>query len=75
MLRRVLVGVGLFAVGVLLAFELPVGAAEEGAPDAPVDWKARAVAAWSKTCQTCHAVPDVTYETDRAFLGQILETT
>ena len=49
--------------------------AEEGASDAPVDLSAKAIKAWNKTCQKCHAVPDVKFETDRAFLGQILETT
>ena len=27
------------------------------------------------TCIKCHGVPDVRYATDRAFLGQIMETT
>lgn len=44
-------------------------------PDAPVDLSAKAITAWGKTCQKCHAVPDVRFETDRAFLGQIMETT
>ena len=61
----------------MLAFVLgPAEAvAEEGASDAPVDVSAEAIQAWNKTCQRCHAVPDVKYETDRAFLGQIMETT
>lgn len=51
-----------------------VSVAGEEAADA-IDWAARAKGAWHKTCRKCHAVPDTRFETDRAFLRQIIETT
>ncbi len=72
---KVCFGAGLLVLGLVALFASPpVGAGEEAA-DPPSDWSARAIQAWSETCQKCHAVPDTGYETDRAFLGQILETT
>ena len=47
-------------------------AAGEG--DAEVDWTAKAKEAWSHTCQKCHTVPDRTFETGRAFLSQVKQT-
>ena len=38
------------------------------------DWAATARKAWDGTCQKCHTVPDATFETGRAFLAQITET-
>lgn len=69
-------GIALVASGALLVLAATAMdvAAEEGGDGAAVDWSARAKAAWGKTCQKCHAVPDARFETDRAFLGQILET-
>ncbi len=29
---------------------------------------------WSSDCQSCHTAPDTAFETDRAFLRQIIET-
>ena len=64
-----LIALGLFALG-----EARVNA-EDAPDDAPADWSKRAIQAWGKTCRKCHAAPDKRYETDRAFLGQIMETT
>ena len=75
MVSRAVLGLGLLCVVLLAALAPSRVVAEEEAPDAPVDWNARAITAWGKTCQKCHAVPDTKYETDRAFLGQIMETT
>lgn len=74
-MNRKTLAVALLCVGAWLALSSHVGVAEEESPDAPVDLNAKAIAAWGKTCQKCHAVPDVRFETDRAFLGQIMETT
>lgn len=74
MTRKMLVA-GLLCAGAWLALSSHVGMAEEESPDAPVDLSAKAITAWGKTCRKCHAVPDVRFETDRAFLGQIMETT
>jgi len=38
------------------------------------DWAATARKAWVGTCRKCHTVPDATFETGRAFLAQITET-
>lgn len=38
------------------------------------DAAAQASATWNDTCQKCHTVPDATFETGRAFLAQITET-
>jgi len=40
-----------------------------------VDWNARAKQTWQDTCQKCHTAPDSVFETDRAYLRQIAETT
>ena len=48
--------------------------AEEGTEPDAIDWNARAQQTWHKTCARCHSVPDTRFETDRAFLGQITET-
>ena len=48
--------------------------ADERGAEAPIDWTARAQEVWRDTCQKCHVVPDATFDTDRAFLGQITET-
>lgn len=39
-----------------------------------VDWTAKAKQAWTQTCKKCHTVPDQQFETGRAFLNQITET-
>lgn len=54
--------------GAWLSLAAP-GAAEER-PDAAEE----ARATWERSCRPCHAVPDATFETDRAFLRQITET-
>ena len=74
MARIGLVGIGIVLVGVLLLTPQEV-TGEDAPADAPVDLSAKAIKAWGKTCQKCHAVPDTQFETDRAFLGQIMETT
>jgi outer membrane protease len=51
-----------------------LGIASRDSAAEDVDWTARAIEAWSGTCQKCHSVPDAAFETDRAFLGQIRET-
>ncbi len=55
----------------------PEVAADEGAPNEAAAAKADTAAAreaWRTSCQRCHTVPDATFETDRAFLAQITET-
>lgn len=64
-----------YALCALFSFLVFEVAADDRPEDAPVDWTAKAQEAWHKTCQTCHAVPDTRFETDRAFLRQITETT
>jgi mono/diheme cytochrome c family protein len=44
--------------------------AQDGEPD-PARQSARLFA---KTCASCHVYPDASYATDRAWLGQVLET-
>ncbi len=62
-------GAATMAASVLLmALAERPGAAED------VDLGARAKHAWHHTCQRCHTAPDATYETGRAFLAQITET-
>ena len=48
---------------------LPLAAAEDH--PAPVLEAARD---WNRRCRSCHTVPDPAFETDRAFLRQISET-
>lgn len=49
--------------------------AEEPKETDEVDWGAKAIQRWNRNCRNCHATPDVRFETDRAFLSQIPETT
>ena len=74
MARHASLGIGLLLL--VSPFLAPsAGWGEEPEPAPPVDVKAKAIQAWGKTCQRCHAVPDTRFETDRAFLRQIMETT
>ena len=59
--------VALTAVLINLSMSTPLRAEDE-------DWTAKAKKAWHHTCQRCHTAPDATYETGRAFLAQITET-
>ena len=59
--------VTLTAVLINLSTSTPLRAEDE-------DWTAKAKKAWQHTCQRCHTAPDATYETGRAFLAQITET-
>jgi mono/diheme cytochrome c family protein len=52
----------------LLLATAPLAAAQDAAPDGG---PARI---FQKRCASCHTVPDVKFETDRAWLGQILRT-
>ena len=72
---KVCFGASLLLLGLVALFAPPPVVAGEEAADLPSDGSARAIAAWTKTCQKCHAVPDPRFDTDRAFLRQILETT
>jgi cytochrome c553 len=74
-MTRIALAVALLFACAVLVLSPPAGRAGEEASDAPADLSAKAIAAWGKTCQKCHAVPDTRFETDRAFLGQIMETT
>lgn len=74
-IRRPLLAAGLLLLGTALAVPALRARAEETPSDAPADPRAVAIAAWGRTCRRCHAVPDTRFETDRAFLGQIMETT
>ncbi len=66
-------GLLLLAAGALLVGTAhDAGAQEVGGED--VDWTARAGEAWGTTCSGCHTVPDTAFESDRAFLRQIIET-
>lgn len=56
------------ASALLMVLSERPGSADEADPSA------RAKHVWHQTCQRCHAVPDAIYETDRAFLAQITET-
>ncbi len=49
-------------------------AADDKTDEDAVDWTAKAKEAWHHTCAKCHTVPDTTFETDRAFLRQVTET-
>ena len=69
-MTRIALAVVLLFAGALLILSPSAGMAGEDASDAPADLSAKAIAAWGKTCQQCHAVPDTRFETDRAFLGQ-----
>ena len=63
------------ATGVLLFAAVVVEApADEAGGDTAVDWSMKAAEAWYDTCRKCHTVPDARFETDRAFLRQITET-
>ena len=73
MIWRLVVG-SCLVLGMLLAVPPPV-VGEESDASSGTGPSAKAIAAWGKTCQRCHAVPDTRFETDRAFLGQIMETT
>lgn len=37
-------------------------------------WAAKARQSWAKSCRNCHTVPAVQFETGRAWLSQIKET-
>ena len=63
---------GTAAFAVIGVAAVTARADEEG--DEAVDWTARAKQAWTSTCQKCHTVPDTQFESDRAFLDQIKET-
>jgi hypothetical protein len=56
-----------FSVAFAALGERP-GEAKEGDPDT------QSAQVWRSSCQNCHTVPDATYETGRAFLAQITET-
>ena len=58
----------LLSAVLLLAYSPRTGEAKDE------DVAERAKAVWHGTCQRCHTVPDATYETGRAFLAQITET-
>ena len=73
MIWRLVVGPCL-VLGMLIAVPATVVGEESDASEG-TERSAKAIAAWDKTCQKCHAVPDTRFETDRAFLGQIMETT
>lgn len=61
------VGLGaLAAIGAFSALPAP-GQAQDKSPD-------RAAQMFGKRCASCHTVPDATVKTDKAWLGQILET-
>ena len=60
---------GLVVLAALALFAAPSKGSAEGE-----DWSAKAKAAWHDTCKKCHTVPDASYETGRAFLAQITET-
>ena len=69
----------IWSVAAVLVASLYVGlsernamAKEEAAKEQ--DWAATARKAWDGTCRKCHTVPDATFETGRAFLAQITET-
>ena len=67
---------GLLSGGVAIAAGLGAIATAAGEGDGEVvDWTAKAKQAWGKTCQKCHTVPDPKFETGRAYLSQIKETT
>jgi len=66
--RLTLVATTLLAGALLIALSHREGQAKDE------DGIARAREAWNDTCQKCHTVPDATFETGRAFLAQITET-
>ena len=68
MMRASLMSVGAALWIVAAVVRSPVARSEEE------DWTAKAREAWSGTCSKCHTVPDATYDTGRAFLAQITET-
>ena len=75
MTSKVIVGLGLLGAVLVLVLSSSQVGAEEGTDDGSSDASARAIQAWGKTCFKCHAVPDPAYETDRAFLHQVMDTT
>ena len=50
------------------------GLAQDGHHDAKGGLTAHAARTWERSCSSCHTAPDVAFETDRAFLAQITET-
>ncbi len=52
----------------IAAAELPRTRAQDG------DAQASAGKLYEKNCQSCHTVPDTRFDTDTAWIGQILET-
>jgi hypothetical protein len=61
-------------VAVALGAALICGLAQQPSQAEEVDWSARAKQTWHDTCQPCHVATDTSFETDRAFLRQIIET-
>ena len=49
--------------------------AEDKSDAKALDAAAQAKQVWKARCSSCHTAPDASFETDRAFLRQITETT
>ncbi len=64
-LRETLI-VALAAIGACSALTVPSQAQDKTADPA--------AKLFSKRCASCHTVPDASFPTDKAWLGQILET-
>lgn len=58
----------------LLTMTLLLGSGPGRAEAGEAGAAAHAQKTWNDTCQKCHTVPDATFETGRAFLAQITET-
>jgi hypothetical protein len=67
------IGAGLGA-GILVLATASAAAFGGDADDEQAAWAAKAKQAWTKTCQKCHTVPDARFETGRAWLHQVKET-
>lgn len=65
---RILSATTLLSAVLLISLAQREGRAKDEVGPAP------AQRTWSATCQKCHTVPDETFETGRAFLAQITET-
>tara|TARA_R110002072_G_scaffold28296_9_gene91089 strand:+ start:3491 stop:3703 length:213 start_codon:yes stop_codon:yes gene_type:complete len=61
-------------VGALASLALLALTALSGMGRAQEGGDVKSARLFEKSCASCHTVPDVRFETDKAWLGQVLET-